>query len=249
MIQVIAEQFKWIFIYPEQNIATVNEVRFPEKQPVSFRITSNFAMTSFFIPKLSGQVYAMAGMQTRLHMVADNLSPVVQNPAEGQDDKFGYRGFASNYSGYGFSQMRFRAHSVAQADFDKWVQDIQNGQGSTYAVNGKGTTAIQKGELNWAEFEALRDGNRSQHQIDAMVKTARTETEIKARDVAVKEGPYPTKPHPVTYYSSVEANLFNKVIDQYMSNPHEAKKHRSEHTAEPEVATHESEEAPASAVH
>lgn len=81
------------------------------------------------------------------------------------------------------------------------------------------------------------------------MKTARTETEIKARDVAVKEGPYPTKPHPVTYYSSVEANLFNKVIDQYMSNPHEAKKHRSEHTAEPEVATHESEEAPASAVH
>ena len=100
-VQVIAEQFKWIFIYPEQGIATVNEMRFPEKTPVSLRITSNFTMNSFFIPALGGQIYAMAGMQTHLNLLADELSP-----AEG------FRGFSSNYSGYGFSQMRFRAHSV-----------------------------------------------------------------------------------------------------------------------------------------
>ncbi len=224
VIQVIAEQFKWIFVYPEQQIATVNEVRFPEKQPVSFRITSNFAMTSFFIPKLSGQIYAMAGMQTRLHMIADSVSLMEVNNTDASDKKdaqFGYRGFAANYAGYGFSQMHFRAHSVSQADFDQWVSDIKNGQGDTYIVKPDGTKAIQKGALDWNEFTALRDGNRSQKQIDAMVKTAKTATEIKARDTAVREGPYPTKPHPVTYYSSVDADLFKRVIDQYMSNFHE----------------------------
>lgn len=212
VIQVIAEQFKWVFIYPEQNIATVNEVRIPKDQQVSFRITSNFTMTSFFIPKLAGQIYAMAGMQTRLHLSADQLGV--------------YRGIAANYSGYGFSQMRFKAHSVTPPEFEQWVQTIQNGQGSTVVVDDKGTTAIQKGVLDRTEFASLRDGNRAKWQIEAMVKTARTETEIKARDIAVKEGPYPTKPHPVTYYSSVEAGLFDSVINHYMSNPNEAKKHR-----------------------
>ena len=109
-IQVIAEQFKWIFIYPDLNIATVNEIRFPEKTPVALKITSNFTMNSFFIPALGGQIYAMAGMQTHLNLLADGTSP-----AEG------YRGFSSNYSGYGFSQMRFRAHSVTDAQFAEWV--------------------------------------------------------------------------------------------------------------------------------
>ena len=205
VIQVVAEQFKWIFIYPEQNIATVNEVRFPEKQPVSFRITSNFTMNSFFIPKLAGQIYAMAGMQTQLHMV----------PTE----KGQFRGFSSNYSGYGFSQMRFIAHSVAKPEFDQWIQAIKNGEGNTVVVNDKGTTAVQKGELNQAELLALRDGNRAQWQIDAMQTAAYSEHDKIAAEVAKKEGAYPTKPHPVTYYSSVEEGLFQSVIDKYMSNP------------------------------
>ena len=205
VIQVIAEQFKWIFIYPEQNIATVNEVRFPVNQPLSFRITSNFTMNSFFIPKLAGQIYAMAGMQTQLHMSADTQGV--------------FRGFSSNYSGYGFSQMRFKAHSVSADGFNQWVADIQQGKGNTVTVDEAGTTAIQKGELNQVELKSLRDGNRSKYQIEAMQTGAYSEYDKIAAAIAKEEGPYPTKPHPVTYYSSVEEGLFQSIIDKYMSNP------------------------------
>ena len=206
-VQVIAEQFKWIFIYPEQGIATVNEIRFPEKTPVSLRLTSNFTMNSFFIPALGGQIYAMAGMQTHLNLLADETSP-----AEG------FRGFSSNYSGYGFSQMRFRAHAVTDAQFAEWVSAVKAGNGSS--VNPE---AVQKTVLDQAEFATLRDGNRSKHQIEVLVAKATTPEE-KALAEAMK--PYPTKPHPVTYYSSVEPKLFESVINKYMSNYHGA-----DHTA------------------
>lgn len=205
VIQVVAEQFKWIFIYPEQKIATVNELRFPVDQPVSFRITSNFTMNSFFIPKLAGQIYAMAGMQTQLHMVSNK--------------KGEFRGFSSNYSGYGFSQMRFIAHSIDQSAFDQWIATIKNGEGNTVIVDGKGTTAIQKGLLDQAELATLRDGNRSAKQIAAMQTAAFTEHDKKAAATALREGAYKTQPHPVTYYSSVEDGLFQSIIDKFMSNP------------------------------
>lgn len=206
-IQVIAEQFKWVFIYPEQEIAMVNEVRFPEQTPVNFRITSNFTMNSFFIPALAGQIYAMAGMQTHLNVLADSTGV--------------YRGFSSNYSGYGFSQMHFKAHSLTQTDFDQWVQTIKAGQGNSVIVNDEsGEKAIQKELLDTTEFKSLRDGNRSELQIQALENTAKTETEKKLAAIARAEGPYPTKPHPVTYYASVEKGLFNSVIDCYMSNYH-----------------------------
>ena len=199
-VQVIAEQFKWVFIYPEQNIATVNELRFPEKTPLSLRITSNFTMNSFFIPALSGQIYAMAGMQTHLNMLADETGV--------------FRGFSSNYSGYGFSQMHFKAHSVTEAQFANWVESVKTGNG--ISVNPE---AIQKGILDQTEFATLRDGNRGKHQIEALVAKATTPEE-KAAAEAMK--PYPTKPHPVTYYSSVEPKLFESVIHKYMSNYHGA---------------------------
>ena len=199
-VQVIAEQFKWVFIYPEQNIATVNELRFPEKTPLSLRITSNFTMNSFFIPALSGQIYAMAGMQTHLNMLADETGV--------------FRGFSSNYSGYGFSQMHFKAHSVTEAQFANWVESVKTGNG--ISVNPE---AIQKGILDQTEFATLRDGNRSTHQIEAMIANAETPEEKAAAEALT---PYPTKPHPVTYYSSVEPKLFESVINKYMSNYHGA---------------------------
>ena len=205
-IQVIAEQFKWIFIYPEQNIATVNEVRFPERTPIAFRITSNFTVNSFFIPKLAGQIYAMAGMQTQLHLSADQ--PGV------------YRGFSSNYSGYGFSQMHFLAHSVPAAEFTNWVQMIKNGQGNTVKVDDKGTLAIQKGMLDQTEFKSLRDGNRSKHQIEGILHEAQASGDEKAIAAAKAMKSYPVKPHPVTYYSSVTPNLFVDLINSYMGNYH-----------------------------
>jgi cytochrome o ubiquinol oxidase subunit II len=202
-VQVIAEQFKWIFVYPEQEIATINELRFPVATPIALRITSNFTMNSFFIPSLGGQIYAMAGMQTHLNLLASEASP-----AEG------YRGFSANYSGYGFSQMRFRAHAVTEDQFAQWVAAVKAGNGTS--VNPH---AVQKTVLDQAEFATLRDGNRGHKQIEVLIAKAKTPEE-KAAAEAMK--PYPTEPHPVTYYSSVEKGLFESVINNYMSNYHGA---------------------------
>ena len=221
-IQAVAEQFKWIFIYPEQNIATVNEVRFPEQTPVSFKITSNFTMNSFFIPQLGGQIYAMAGMQTHLHLLADE--PGI------------FRGFSANYSGYGFSQMRFKAHSVTEPEFAQWVADIKAGKGDTIVVDELGTKAIQKPILDQAELATLKDGDRSKHQIEHLVNRAKAAGDEEALAKAEAMTPFPTKPHPVTYYSSVEPKLFETIINHYMSNYHGADHSAGHATAETHAA-------------
>ena len=154
-----------------------------------------------FKSSLAGQIYAMAGMQTHLHVLANE--PGV------------FRGFSSNYSGYGFSQMRFKAHSVSQADFDKWVADVKAGNGSNYS-------AVQKQDLDFAGLQALRDGERSEHQIEGMIADAKTPEEKAAAEALEELGTYPHHPHPVTYYSSVEPQLFKQVIGKYMSNYHGA---------------------------
>lgn len=110
-VQVVALQWKWLFIYPEQNIATVNYVQFPEDRPVTFTITSDAPMNSFWIPQLGGQIYAMSGMSTRIHLMADR-------PGE-------YRGSSANISGEGFADMVFTAKSSTQQDFDAWVQSVR----------------------------------------------------------------------------------------------------------------------------
>ncbi len=111
VVQVVALDWKWLFIYPEQNIATVNEVAFPVDQQVQFLITSDNAMNSFFIPNLGSQIYAMAGMENRLYLKANQQGV--------------YDGFSANYSGFGFSGMKFKAHALANDQaFDEWVQEV-----------------------------------------------------------------------------------------------------------------------------
>lgn len=107
-VQVIAMDWKWLFIYPDLNIASVNELAVPLHTPVNFTITSDAAITSFFIPALGGQIYAMAGMQTRLHLIADE-------PGE-------FSGFAANYNGPGFSDMHFTTLAATPRQFEEWVQ-------------------------------------------------------------------------------------------------------------------------------
>jgi cytochrome o ubiquinol oxidase subunit 2 len=107
-VDVVALDWKWLFIYPEYGIATVNELAIPVKRPVAMRITASTVMNSLYIPDLAGQVYAMPGMETRLH-------GVLNKPGASQ-------GFSANYSGAGFSGMRFTVHSVEDAAFGKWVQ-------------------------------------------------------------------------------------------------------------------------------
>lgn len=111
-VQVVALNWKWLFIYPDEGIATVNELYFPKGVPVNFRITSDAPMNSFFIPQLGGQIYAMAGMQTQLHLQADEAGV--------------YRGMSSNYSGAGFAGMHFLATATEdRAGFNAWVQKVR----------------------------------------------------------------------------------------------------------------------------
>jgi len=111
VIQVSAMDWKWLFIYPEQGIATVNEVAAIVDRPIRFEITSTTVMNSFFVPALAGQIYAMSGMQTE-------LNAVINEPGV-------YDGFSANYSGEGFSQMRFKFHGMDQAGFEGWIEKVQ----------------------------------------------------------------------------------------------------------------------------
>nr|WP_277601355.1 ubiquinol oxidase subunit II [Sphingobium algorifonticola] len=115
-VQVVALDWKWLFFYPEYGIATVNELAAPVDRPIRFRITSSSVMNSFYIPALAGQIYAMPGMETKLHAV-------INKPGN-------YVGFSANYSGAGFSGMRFRFHGLSDADFGAWVQNARTKGGA-----------------------------------------------------------------------------------------------------------------------
>jgi len=153
-VQAVAQDWKWLFIYPEQGIASVNELAFTAGRPVTFRITSDTVMNAFFIPALGSQIYAMAGMQTQLNLLADE-------PGE-------YRGRNTQYSGDGFPDQHFAALSMTEADFDAWVEKVR--------ASGEG--------LDQAAYEALAK---------------------------------PSSKHPVTYYATVEPNLFDRIIASYDS--------------------------------
>lgn len=110
-IQVVAMDWKWLFVYPEQGIATVNEAAVPVDRPVRFRITSSSVMNTFYVPTLAGMIYAMPGMESK-------LNAVLNAPGE-------YDGFSANYSGAGFSHMRFRFHGFSDQGFDAWVAKVR----------------------------------------------------------------------------------------------------------------------------
>ena len=106
-VQVVALPWKWLFIYPEQGIATVNQLPLPVDTPVNFTITADAPMNSFWIPSLGGQVYAMSGMSTKLHLMANTTGE--------------YNGVSANISGKGFAGMKFIAKVTSRADFDAWA--------------------------------------------------------------------------------------------------------------------------------
>ena len=108
-IQVIALNGNWLFVYPEQDIATLNYIKIPENTPINFTITSDAPMNSFWIPALAGQVYAMSGMQTKLHLMSDSPGT--------------YNGATANISGPGYAEMRFKVYSVKEDNFTLWSRD------------------------------------------------------------------------------------------------------------------------------
>jgi cytochrome o ubiquinol oxidase subunit II len=114
-VNVVALDWKWLFIYPEQGLATVNEMAVPVNTPIQMHITASAVMNSLYIPELAGQVYAMPGMETKLH-------GVLNKPGVSQ-------GFSANYSGAGFSGMKFKFRGMTDADFEQWVKDAKAGGG------------------------------------------------------------------------------------------------------------------------
>ena len=110
-VEAVSLDWKWLFIYPEQHIATVNEIHIPAGTPVKFKITSDTVMNVFFIPQLGSQIYAMAGMQTQVNLIADQAGV--------------YDGLSTNFSGAGFPDMKFTATAGTQEEFDAWVAKVK----------------------------------------------------------------------------------------------------------------------------
>ncbi|KRD34852.1 cytochrome O ubiquinol oxidase [Lysobacter sp. Root916] len=115
-IQVVALDWKWLFLYPKEGVASVNEVAVPVDRPVRFHITASSVMNTFYVPNLAGMIYGMPGMETK-------LNAVINAPGE-------YEGFSANYSGAGFSHMRFKFHGMSNADYDRWIAGLRGSKDS-----------------------------------------------------------------------------------------------------------------------
>jgi cytochrome o ubiquinol oxidase subunit 2 len=114
-VEVVAMNWKWLFIYPEQGVATVNRLVIPKDTPVAFRITSDPVMPSVFVPSLGGQIYAMSGMQTNLNLLADQTGT--------------FRGLNTQFSGEGFAGMHFETEVTTAEDFANWIDVTKQGAG------------------------------------------------------------------------------------------------------------------------
>ncbi len=110
-VDVVSLRWKWLFMYPQYGIATVNELAAPVDRPIRFKLTADTMMDSFFVPALAGQIYTMPGMQTILH-------GVINKPGD-------YKGFSANFSGSGFTDMRFTFHGLSPQGFNQWVAKVR----------------------------------------------------------------------------------------------------------------------------
>lgn len=149
-IQVVALQWKWLFIYPEEGIATVNFVQIPKDTPIHFKITADAPMNSFWIPELGGQIYAMPRMQTELFLIAKETGD--------------FRGSSANLSGEGFAGMNFVTRSSSEEEYQKWIEQAKQSSNdldfSSYGV------LAAPSKNNPVEIFRLKDGTLF-HQIIA----------------------------------------------------------------------------------
>ena len=131
-VQVVSLDWKWLFIYPDDGIASVNQLTIPVGTPVNFELTSSGVMNSFFVPQLGSQIYTMAGMVTHLQLQADHPGT--------------YRGLSAQYSGGGFADMRFSVDAVPPESFARWVDAARSAgpelDGPTYADLVKPSAAV-----------------------------------------------------------------------------------------------------------
>jgi cytochrome o ubiquinol oxidase subunit 2 len=153
-VDVVALDWKWLFIYPDRGVAAVNQLVIPAGTPIAFRLTSATVMNSFFVPQLGSQIYTMGGMTTHLNLLADN-------PGE-------YPGFSANFSGDGFPWMRFVVRSMRAADFDAWLEQARGSESAldeaSYAELAKPSKAVPPTTYRSVEpklFERILDQTRS----------------------------------------------------------------------------------------
>lgn len=140
-VQVVSLDWKWLFIYPEQGIATVNELVLPTNRQVRFRLSSSAVMNTFYVPAMAGMIYTMPGMETKLHAV-------LNKPGR-------YTGMSANYSGAGFSKMNFWTYGTDQAGFDRWVERTRSAPlrltAATYQKLEKPSENVKPGYFGGAE--------------------------------------------------------------------------------------------------
>ena len=131
-VQAVSLDWKWLFIFPEEGVASVNQLTIPVGTPVSLELTSSGVMNSFLVPQLAGQIYTMAGMATRLNMRADYTGT--------------YRGMSANFSGEGFADMHFDVEAVPAEKFSEWVDTTRSAgpelYWKTYADLAKPSAAV-----------------------------------------------------------------------------------------------------------
>ncbi len=160
VIQVVALDWKWLFVYPEQGIATVNRVIVPAGTPIDFRITSATVMNSFFVPRLGSQIYAMSGMEAKLNLMADK-------PGR-------YPGLSAHYSGEGFSDMDFVVDAVPPQQFAAWAAGTK-GRGPALNADSYHALARQRGNLKPFAYgsvptgffaAAVREAGAPVHEVD-----------------------------------------------------------------------------------
>jgi len=142
-VQVVSLDWKWLFIYPQQGIATVNALVLPVGVPVRFRLTSASVMNSFFVPKLGSQIYTMNGMETQLNLRADRVGQVY--------------GQSSMYSGDGFSDMNFPVRTVPVEAFGRWASRARAG-GPILDVRGYVDLARQSQHVPARSYRAVQPG-------------------------------------------------------------------------------------------
>ena len=140
-VQVVALDWKWLFIYPDQRVASVNEAAIPVGTPVDFEITSDSVMTSFWAPQLGGQMYAMPGMSTALNLEASKAGV--------------YNGVAANISGKGFADMKFVVKALPPVDYESWIASAKQ---STLSLNdGSYASLARPGEVKKPMFYDVAD--------------------------------------------------------------------------------------------
>jgi len=175
-IQVTALDWKWMFTYPDQKIATVNYLEIPAGVPVHFQVSAEAPMNSFWVPELGGQIYAMAGMATELYLQADE-------PGE-------FQGFSSNFSGEGFAHMQFKVVAKPQDEFNKWVDEVK---GTTPAMSKEDYNELKKPGLTEKKlysafpeglFEEILAKYSHGHDMDHVMKKEPAETGAKTNDTS-----------------------------------------------------------------